>query len=246
MQADGGLPGPWRALDADRLGRARPHDVVLIGLDRRHDIAHRARPGALDLLDHDAAQRGARLRLGLARLLERRAECLVLVRGELAAAEPEPAPPGQAHRLALTGTVERPGQRCPPVDHDWMAVRVVHVAPADVELLSPLAPAVARFLAAGRAGGLRCARVVETAEEQRGVGHVPQRLRPPVQVGPEILLRHPVARQGGQREHVLAHQPQVLSRAGQVFLLGRQDLVRFSVFVVFVVFDGRGHGAAPR
>ncbi len=55
VQADGGLPGAGRALHAHGRGRAGPDDVVLLGLDRRDDVAHRAGSWALDLVDQQVA-----------------------------------------------------------------------------------------------------------------------------------------------------------------------------------------------
>ena len=68
------------------------------------------------------------------------AEQLVLEAEELAALHREVAPPQQAHRLAPGGAVERLGDRCPPVDHDRVAVLVGDGEPADVEALDRVGP----------------------------------------------------------------------------------------------------------
>src|SRR6266705_1624613 len=52
--------------------------------------------------------------------------------------------------------------------------------------------------------------VIEPAEEERRVRQVVQGLGTPVQVGLQVLLGDTVAGQRAKREHVLAHQPQVL------------------------------------
>ena len=49
VQADRGLAGARGALHADRLGERGAHDVVLVGLDGRDDVAHRAAARPLDL-----------------------------------------------------------------------------------------------------------------------------------------------------------------------------------------------------
>ena len=59
VQADRGLPGSGCALDAQRVLRAGPDDVVLVRGDGGHDVAHRPGPRPLDLLDEDAADRAS-------------------------------------------------------------------------------------------------------------------------------------------------------------------------------------------
>ena len=49
VQTDSGLARAGRALDAQRLIKIGPHEHVLIGLDGRDDVAHRAAARALDL-----------------------------------------------------------------------------------------------------------------------------------------------------------------------------------------------------
>src|SRR5215467_8788679 len=161
-------------------------------------------------IDPDPAERRlTRLPVSL-RCCRRRLEDLVLERRQLPAAEPEPAPHDQAHRIARAGSVERPGYRRPPVDHDRMTLLVMDVPAPDMEgLASPggyrdVFPCFTGL--AGWPGPPRL--IVEPAEEQRGVGQILQGFRAAVQVGLEILLRHRIAGQGRQRQHVLAHQPQ--------------------------------------
>ena len=219
MQADRGLPGAGRALHAHGRRRARPDDVVLLGLDRRDDVAHRAGSRPLDLVDQQVA---GGLKVGFFRT-DRGGCCLfialepfVFVGGERAAGETEPSPEGQAHRVGLAGPVERPRYRGPPVEHDRGAVGVVHVAAADVEVGAREVLVLAGQLA-----------VVEAAEEQGGVGQVLQRLGPAVQVGLEVLERDAVARHRvlGELKGVLAHQVEELAGAGQVGALGGDDAV---------------------
>ena len=51
-----------------------------------------------------------------------------------------------------------------------------------------------------------------------------QGLRPVIQVGLEVLLRHPVPRHRLQPQHVLAHQPQELTGAAEMVALGGHNL----------------------
>jgi hypothetical protein len=90
VQADGGLAGPWRALNADRLDDVGAHDLVLLRLDGRDDVAHRSGARTLDLGLQDAAAQV---------VLRRVDEMLVLVRGEGAGLEAEPAAQRHAHRV---------------------------------------------------------------------------------------------------------------------------------------------------
>jgi hypothetical protein len=235
VQPDRGLPGPRRTLHAQALVGAGPDDVVLVRLDRRHDVAHRARPRPLDLLDEDAADRARRpSRLG---------ELLVLIGGELGAGEPEPAPPRQAHRVGRAGPVEGPGHRRAPVDDDRVAIAVMDVTTPDVQPFArqrprwPVRPAALAVAAARRFRRAGFGRerpgihngafgVVEPPKEERDVRDVAQGLRPVVQIGLEVLLRDPVSRHRLQPEHVLAHQPQELTGAAEVVALGGENGVR--------------------
>ena len=59
MQADGGLAGARAALDDERalgLGGDQP---VLVGLDRRDDVAHPALAAAVELLEQEVGDGGA-------------------------------------------------------------------------------------------------------------------------------------------------------------------------------------------
>ena len=77
MQADGGLSGAGRALDAEGLTEAGSYDAVLFRLDGGDDVAHRAGPGSLDLGLHDV---GVRRLAGFGQLF-------VFVRSQLAVRE---------------------------------------------------------------------------------------------------------------------------------------------------------------
>lgn len=125
MQPDRGLARPGCALDADRLAQRRPDDVVLVGGDGGHDVAHRAAAGTLDL---PADQLPATL-LAVG-------QRLVLVAGQLTAREAEAAAAGHALRIGGAGLVERPAHRRPPVDDHRVADGVADVPAADVEGLA--------------------------------------------------------------------------------------------------------------
>ena len=127
-----------------------------------------------------------------------------------------------------------------------MAIAVVDMAPADVEPLarqrlagpactasgltasgltaSALSGRRARLAARSRRRSARIHNdvigVIESPEEQRDVGKIPQGFGPVVKVGLEVLLRHPVPGHRAQPEHVLAHQPQELTRAAEMVTLG--------------------------
>ncbi|GAA3139253.1 hypothetical protein GCM10017687_64870 [Streptomyces echinatus] len=55
VQADGGLAGAGRPLDAHRVGEGGAYEVVLLGLDGGGDVPHGSDAGPLDLAGHDVA-----------------------------------------------------------------------------------------------------------------------------------------------------------------------------------------------
>jgi hypothetical protein len=83
VQADRGLAGTRGSLHAYRCPRVSSHDLVLLRLDGRDDVAHRPDARPLDLVDEDLAAGDV---AGL-----RRDEVLVLVGGEPAPVDAEPA-----------------------------------------------------------------------------------------------------------------------------------------------------------
>ena len=125
VEADGGLPGARPALDDERrLGLARDQ-AVLVGLDRRDDVAHAVVARALELLEQEVVDGGR----GVG---ERAVERLVADAGERSALHSEAAAQGDSVRLRGSGGVEGPRRRRLPVDDDH-AVVVVDPAPPDVE-----------------------------------------------------------------------------------------------------------------
>ena len=125
VQPDRRLAGARGPLHADADGDVAADDLVLLRLDRRDDVAHRAGARPLDLGGEDRARRPVRLR--------RLAQVLVLEGGEASAVDAEPAPQHDVHRLGGRRPVEGGRDRGPPVDDDRVARLVGDVAAADVE-----------------------------------------------------------------------------------------------------------------
>src|SRR5450759_2235673 len=92
VQADRGLAGAGRTLDADRYANVAAHDGVLLGLDRGHDVAHGPDSRPFDLTDKNLAPKG-----GLDRRCDPIAaiEPFVLIGRQLTTVDSEPST--QAH-----------------------------------------------------------------------------------------------------------------------------------------------------
>ena len=171
VQAHRCLAGARRALHAQRGVQVGAHEVVLVGLDGGDDVAHRAHPRTFDLL----AQQVRTQAQGLALV-----EVLVLVGGQFAVVEAEPAAQSHAHPRVRGGAVEGPGDRSAPVDDHWVTLVVAHVPAADMQAL----------------GGVVVLRIaVGAAEERRGVGFGRQR--------GEALRPHPSQALAGQGVHAV-------------------------------------------
>ena len=125
VEADSGLAGAGAALDDERtVGRMRDQPV-LVGLDRRDDVAHVAFAAPLQLFEQEVAD---------ARTVERGAvESLVGDVEQLASLRAEAAAERDALRILRRRRVERPRGGRLPVDDDLVALVVVHPAAADVE-----------------------------------------------------------------------------------------------------------------
>ena len=125
VQADGRLAGAGTALDHERPVRVVGDQPVLVGLDRRDDVAHVSVAAAVELLEQEVADAGA---------VERRAvERLVGDVEQLPSLGAEAAAQRDALRILRRGRVEGPCRRRLPVDDDLVALVVVHPAAADVE-----------------------------------------------------------------------------------------------------------------
>ncbi|GAA3092120.1 hypothetical protein GCM10020001_004220 [Nonomuraea salmonea] len=191
VQADGGLAGARRALDAQRGVEAGADEVVLLRLDGGDDVAHGADAGAFDLGGEDPA-------LALLAL----AEPLVLEARQGGAGPAEAAAYGDALRVAGACPVEGPRDRRAPVDHHGRpAVLTRDVAAADVVRASPmLAWVVAE---------------VEPAEERRAFGRLAQLLGQALEVASQPLCAVAVAGHGLAHDDVV---PCVLEHPAQAVL----------------------------
>ena len=139
MQCHDRLAGSGPALHHEHTWLGRTDDLVLLGLDRRHDVAEL--PGAAGIQRGHQARVSADLgaRVGEPAVIAHAdvalAEQLVLEREQLAALHHEVAPAHEAHRLATGRAVEGFGHRRAPVHHHRLAVAVGQSEAADVERL---------------------------------------------------------------------------------------------------------------
>ena len=125
VEPDRRLAGAGAALDDERTVRRMGDQAVLVGLDRRDDVAHVAFAAPLQLFEQEVAD---------ARTVERRAvEGLVGDVEQLASLRPEAAAERDALRILRRRRVERPRGGRLPVDDDLVALVVVHPAAADVQ-----------------------------------------------------------------------------------------------------------------
>ena len=112
VERDRGLARARAALHDEHPGERRPDDLVLLGLDRGHDVAHvaRARP-----LERGEQRRGAgqeTVAFGAGRARDG-SEQLVLQIDDATPLGDEVAPAPQSHRMAAGGPVERLRRRHP-------------------------------------------------------------------------------------------------------------------------------------
>ena len=125
VEPDRGLARSGAALDHERTVGRMGDQAVLVGLDRRDDVAHVAFAAPVQLLEQEVAD---------ARTVERRAvERLVGDVEQLASLRTEAAAERDALRILRRGRVERPRGGRLPVDDDLVALVVVHPAAADVQ-----------------------------------------------------------------------------------------------------------------
>jgi len=106
-----------------------PDDPVLLGLDRRHDVAHPVTARRVD-----RREQGRVPPLAAARA----AEHLVGEIDHLAPARVELAAPTHVLRGRGGGDVERARRRCPPIQQHWFVVvlLVEEADPADVRMVA--------------------------------------------------------------------------------------------------------------
>ena len=125
VQADRGLAGAGAALDHERRVRVVRDQPVLVGLDRRDDVAHVHVAVALELLEQEVADGGT--------VDDRAVERLVGDVEQPAAVGAEAPAQRDAVRILRRRRVERARGRRLPVDDDLPLLVVVHPAAADVE-----------------------------------------------------------------------------------------------------------------
>ncbi len=166
VQGHDGLAGAGSTLHHQHPGLRRTDDLVLLALDGGDDVAEGARAAAFERGQQRRVAAQLVLTDGIGAAIESLvvadpevplAEQLVFDAEQLLALDGEMPAPGDAHRIATGGAVERFGDGCPPVDHDGLAVFVGHRQPADVEALEPV-------------GRLRVP--VDPPEDQRGIAEV--------------------------------------------------------------------------
>src|SRR5579859_3420987 len=125
VQADGGLARSRSALDDERAVGLGGDEPVLVGLDRRDDVAHPAFAAAVELLEQEVGDGCAVDRGAVQRLVGDVEQPAPL--GAVAAAH------GDALRLLRGRGIEGPRGGRLPVDDERLVLVVVHPATPDVE-----------------------------------------------------------------------------------------------------------------
>ena len=125
VQPDGGLAGSGPALHDERAVGIGGDQPVLVGLDRRDDVAHPPLAAALELLEQEVRDGGALDRGTVERLVGDVDDAPAF--GAVA------APLRDAVRVGRRRGVERPRRRRLPVDDEHLVLVVVHPAAADVQ-----------------------------------------------------------------------------------------------------------------
>ena len=125
MQADRRLARSGATLDHEHAVGVVRDQAVLVGLDRRDDVAHVHVAVALELLEQEVADRGA--------VDDRAVESLVRDVDHRAALGAEASAQRDAVRILRGRRVERACRRGLPVHDQLPLLLVVHPAPPDVE-----------------------------------------------------------------------------------------------------------------
>jgi hypothetical protein len=157
VQGDGGLAGARAALDDEHAPVRRPDDLVLLGLDGLHDVAHPAGARGVERGEQHRVA-GRVLVAGAGGVAE--VEDLVVQGGDPAALGTDVPAAAQAERGVPGGQVEGAGDVGAPVDEDRGAVGVVGAQPDAADVV----------------GGAR--RQVDPAEAQRAVDSVQRGQQP--------------------------------------------------------------------
>ena len=205
VQAHRRLARAGPTLHHQQLGQRGPDDLVLLGGDGGHDVAHLAGAGPFQLGQQRIGQAAGAGAVGIVEGLVEQGRDLPVLHHEPAAVD-EPA------RVDGRGPVEGGRHRGPPVDHDRPGPLVLHVAAPDVPALGVLG--------------------VDPAEGQRAA-HVAQGRLPPLEVvagdaGVDgVLLAHGPVADGPHLGRPGCHRRQMAVGARQPPLLGGQIAVGF-------------------
>ncbi len=130
VERDHGLAGARPALHDEHAAQLGADDLVLLRLDRRHDVAELARARLLERGEEGTGPD----EIAVGR--DRRVEHLVFDAEQRAASHREVTPAGETHRRASRRPVERLGDRRSPVDNDGFLSLVGDRQAADVEGLA--------------------------------------------------------------------------------------------------------------
>ena len=125
METDRRLAGARAALDDERAVGLGGDEAVLVGLDRRDDVAHPRVAAAVELLEEEVGDSGALDRAAVERLVGD-VEELASLRAEAAALR-------DAVRILRRRGVERPRGRRLPVDDERLLLGVRDPAAADIQ-----------------------------------------------------------------------------------------------------------------
>ena len=137
MQCDHRLSRAGPTLDHEDPGLGGADDLVLLGLNRGHDVAEC--PGAGSLQRCQQRRMAAQCRtIGLEPFVMADSQMpfteeLILQGQHAAALHNEMTPACDAHRIAPGSAVERLGNRRAPVDHDRFGILIGHGQSTDVE-----------------------------------------------------------------------------------------------------------------
>ncbi len=195
MEAHCGLSCAGGALNAQCAFQRSAHQAHLFGLDRGHDVAHRALAGSLDLRGQQAVPAA-----GYDLMVER----FVFISGQhTVVVKAVPAANPNSQRVLVAGLVESARQRGTPVDDHGLAVVVADTTTSDIDTIT-IQPARVRTTLTdyARSAVVDLSRCVFQASEEQG--HV-------IEVGQ--LLDHLNAELAQRVVEVLVHDGIALTRA---------------------------------
>ncbi len=218
VEADRGLPRPWASLHDEADVETRAHDDVLLGLDRRDDVAHLAGAGPFELGEErvgDAPRHAAQHAV-------RVVEDLVEDVEQVMPLDAEPAAALQPERILHGRAVEGDRHRRAPVDDDGISLRSLDMASTHVERVETL--------------------FIDAAEAQREATDV--ELREPLAEVHRLRVRVDVAATGVVERLLEDHAGAALHR-GEV-VVGRDDVGLFGLEIRVDVRVGAHHRAAHR